>query len=187
MEQYQLPKKLDFKHLRLCLDNYQAERLFIRDCGGYDEKGRYRMQGLTKVSEILEGKTLDFRKNKSGLYFLIDSDEVFHFPLKDYKSEFTKGFSLAYERIEPTEDGIGRMVCLSTGIDPYDPNLPEPRRSFLRNVLDDHLMEIFFNGRVDLKFHSWWEELHWKYWQIAKSRPTKQQSTTTSSSPFHDD
>ena len=94
----------------------------------------------------------------------IDSNEIFGFPLKDYE----KGFSLAYERIEPTEDGIGRVVMLSHGIDPYAPNLPEPRRSFLRHVLDDHLMEIFFDGRVNLKFHSWWIKPHWKYWTIDK-------------------
>ena len=89
---------------------------------------------------------------------------IFHFPLKDYD----KGFSLVYERIEPTEDGIGRMVMLGTGIDPYDSTLPEPKRSFLRNVLDKHLVGIFFNGRVHLKFHSWWENPHWKYWTIDK-------------------
>ena len=166
MEQYSLPKKLDFKNLRFCLENYPAERLFIRDCGGYDENGKYRSQGLTKVDENLEGRTLDFRKNKSGLYFLIDSEEVFHFSLEGYDSKDTKGFTLAYERIEQTEDGIGRMVMLSTGIDPYDSNLPEPRRSFLRHVLDDHLVEIFFKGRINLKFHSWYIKPHWKYWVI---------------------
>ena len=163
-----MPKKLDFKHLRLCLDNYQANQLFIRDYGGYDDGGKYRIRGLTKVNESLEGRTLDFRNDNSGLYLLIDSNEVFHFPLKDYDSEYTKGFSLAYERIEPTEDGIGRMIMLSTGVDPYDPNLPEPRMSLLRNVLDDHLVEIFFNGRVNLKFHSWWKKPYWKYWKVVK-------------------
>tara|TARA_Y100000310_G_C20569554_1_gene757285 strand:+ start:412 stop:549 length:138 start_codon:yes stop_codon:yes gene_type:complete len=44
---------------------------------------------------------------------------------------------------------------LSHGIDPYDQNLPEPRKSTLRIVLDNHLMEIDFEGRIDLKFHSW--------------------------------
>lgn len=156
MEQYCMPKKLDFKNLRLCLDNYPADFLYIRLVGS--------MGGTVKVSQSLKGKKLDFRKNKSGLYLLIDSNEVFHFHLKYYQ----KGFSLAYERIEPTEDGIGRMVMLSTGIDPYDPGLPEPERSFLRTVLDDHLMEIFFQGRVNLKFHSWLVKPHWKYWTIDK-------------------
>src|SRR3989344_6874325 len=104
MEQYWMPKKLDFKHLRLCLNHYQAEELYIRDCGGYDAQGRYMAQGQVKVRERLEGRTLDFHKDKSGLHLLIDAHEIFHFPLKDYD----KGFSLAYERIEETANGIGR-------------------------------------------------------------------------------
>lgn len=151
-----MPKQLDFKNLRLCLDNYKAEFLYIRLKGSSG--------GDVKVNESLENKILDFRKNKSGLHMLIDSKEVFHFSLKDYE----KGFSLAYERIIPTDDGIGRMVMLGTGIDPYDPNLPEPRRSFLRNVFDDHLIEIFFKDRVNLKFHSWWKKPYWKYWTVVK-------------------
>lgn len=154
-----MPKELDFENLRLCLDNYQTDWLFIRLRGS---RG-----GTVKVRESLENKTLDFRRDSSGLYLLIDSDEVFHFPLNGYDSEFVKGFSLAYERIRPTEDGIGRMVMLSHGIDPYDPSFPEPRRSFLRHVLDDHLVEIFFKGRINLKFHSWWDkEIGWEYWCV---------------------
>lgn len=151
-----MPKRQDRKNLRLCLNNYKAEQLYIRLVGS---RG-----GTVKVNENLEGKTLDFRKDKSGLYMIVDSREVFHFPLKDYQ----KGFAVAYERIEPTENGIGRMVCLSTGIDPYDSSLPEPRRSFLRNVLDGHLLEIFFEGRIHLKFYSWWQKPHWKYWTAVK-------------------
>ncbi len=159
-----MPKELDFKNLRLCLDNYQTDMLFIRDCGGYNDDGSYRIRGLEKVNESLEGKKLKFKKDEKGLHILVDSMEVFRFPLEQYY----KGFSLAYERIEPTEDGIGRLVMLSTGINPYDPNLPEPRRSFLRNVLDNHLIEIYFKGRINLEFHSWMQEPHWKYWTIAK-------------------
>lgn len=156
MEQYWMPKKLDFKNLRSCLDNYFADFLYIRLVGSSG--------GTVKVNENLNGRAFNFRKDPSGLYMFIDSNEVFHFPLKDYQ----KGFSLAYERIEPTEDGVGRMVMLGHGIDPYDHSLPEPQRSFLRTVLDDHLMEIFFRGRVNLKFHSWWVKPHWKYWTIDK-------------------
>ena len=151
-----MPKKLDFKNLRICLDSYQAEFLYIRLVGS---KG-----GGVKINESLDGRILDFKKGSSGLHLFIDSGEVFHFPLKDY----SKGFSLAYERVKPSEDGIGRLVMLSHGIDPYDPNLPEPQRSFLRNVFDDHLMEIFFKGRINLKFHSWWDKPHWKYWTADK-------------------
>lgn len=156
MEQYWMPKELDFENLRLCLNDYTANFLYIRLVGS--------MGGTVKVNQNMGDKTLDFRKDKSGLYMLIDSKKVFHFPLKDYQ----KGFSLAYERIEPTEDSIGRIVMLSHRIDPYDPSLSEPKRSFLRTVLDDHLMEIFFEGRVNLKFHSWWDKPDWKYWTIDK-------------------
>lgn len=151
-----MPKKLDFKNLRECLDNYSPEFLYIRLVGS---RG-----GNVKVNERLENKKLDFKKNKSGLFMLIDSKEVFHFPLKDYD----KGFSLAYRRIEPTKNGIGKLVMLGIGIDPYDASLPEPKKSTLRTILDNHMMEIDFTGRVNLKFHSWWIKPHWKYWTIDK-------------------
>lgn len=148
-----MPKDLDFENLRLCLDNYPADFLYIRLVGS---RG-----GTVKVNEDLEDKTLDFRKDSSGLYLLVDSNEVFHFPLKRYD----KGFSLAYERF--LEDG--RMhIPRGVANNPYDKNLPEPERSYLRTVLDHHLMEIFFKGRVNLKFHSWWEKPYWKYWTIDK-------------------
>ena len=130
-----MPKKLDFKNLRLCLDYYPLNYIYIRLVGS---KG-----GTVKVNEGLIDKKLDFRKNKSGLHLLVDNTELFHFPLQ---TGYDKGFSLAYERIEPTKDGIGRMIMLSQGINPYDPSLPEPKRSILRQVLDDHLLEIFFTG-----------------------------------------
>ncbi len=158
MEQYFLPKRLDFKHLRFCLDNYTPDRLYIRLKGSSG--------GDVKVNESLEGRTLDFRKDSSGLYFLIDSKEVCHLPLKDYGYDKAKGFTLAYERFEQLES-YEKMVMLGTGVDPYDPSLPEPRRSILRHGLDDHLVEIFFKGRVELEFHSWYIKPHWKYWTIA--------------------
>ncbi len=149
-----MPKEDDVVNLQVCLDQYTPERLFIRLVGS---RG-----GDVKVNESLEGKTLGFRNEEDGWHLLIDTREVFHFPLDNYQ----KGFSLAYERITPTEDGIGRRVMLGTGENPYDPELPEPRRSILRNVLDEHLLEIYFKGRVDVRFHSWWETPHWKYWTI---------------------
>ena len=158
MEQYWMPKKLDFKNLRLCLDNYLPDFLFIRLMGSSG--------GTVKVNQDLKNRKLDFRKDKFGLYLLIDSNEVFHFPLKDYK----KGFSLKYERFEPIKDGIEKMIVLSHEVDPYDPALPEPRRSRLRNDLDDHLIEISFVGRVNLKFHSWFEKPYWKNWTIDKPK-----------------
>jgi len=162
MEQYFMPKKLDSKNIRLCLDNYKAENLYIRlkgSCGG-----------TVKVDESLEGRTLDFKKDESGLYFLVDENEVFHFPLKRYD----KGFFIEYKRrIKPTDDRERRAAILYARENPYDPNLPEPEESILRNVLDYHLIEISFKGRVHLKFHSWWIEPHWKYWTVTDKPPQK--------------
>jgi len=148
-----MPKELDFENLSVCLDNYETDFLYIRLVGS--------MGGTVKVNENLENRTLDFKKVSSGLHLFIDSNEVFHFPLKDYQ----KGFSLAYERF--FEDG---RMHIPGGIadEPYNENLPEPSRSYLRTVLDNHLMEIFFKGRVNLKFHSWWNKPYWKYWVIDK-------------------
>ena len=157
-EDYFIPKELDFEALRFCLDNYQPDWLFIRQ--------KYSFGGKTKVDENLEGRELDFRRDSSGLYLLVDSKEVFHFPLKDYDGELQRSFSLEYERIETADDGVESLVIIQKGEDPYDPTLPEPRRSILRNVLDHHLLEVFFKGRVNLKFHSWWHKPHWKYWMV---------------------
>ncbi|GEM_PF-1157076 len=166
MEQYILPKELDFEHLRLCLGHYQAEQLFIRDCGGF-ENGKYYAHGRTKVNQSLEDKTLDFHKNEAGLYLSIDTKEVFHFPLQDYDQENSKGFSLAYERIEKGGD-YERPIMLPRGVNPYDSKLPEPRKSILRHDLDHHLLEITFKDRINLRFHSWWKKPYWKYWKIVK-------------------
>ena len=156
VEQYVLPKRLDIRNLRLCLDNYTPTFLYIRVVGS--------LGGTEKVRERCEGRSLDFKKDRSGLRMIIDGNAVFHFPLKGYD----KGFVLAYERFIQTGVHTGGMLHLSHGVDPYDPNLPEPTRSLLRIILDDHLMEIYFAGRVHLKFHSWLKEPHWKYWTIRK-------------------
>lgn len=160
-----LPEDLDFNDLRFCLDNYEAEKIFIRDCGGYREDGEYHLEGKTKVSLELEGRKLDFRKNETGLHILVDSDGVFNFPLKDIGTRLNTGFTIAYERFDESD----RRIFLTHGINPYDPNLPEPKSSFLRNIIDKHLMEIYFKGRINLQFHSWFQQPHWKIWTIEKA------------------
>jgi hypothetical protein len=155
MEQYWMSKRFDVKNLRMCIDNYEADELYIRQIGSHG--------GKVQVNESLAGRELDFKKNSSGLHMIVDKKEVFNFPLKIYD----KGFSLAYERFIKKEGEYPRMVILGEGIDPYDPKLPEPTRSFLRTVLDDYLMEIYFKGRIELKFHSWWDKKsNWKHWVV---------------------
>jgi hypothetical protein len=150
MEQYWLPKKLDFENLRKCLDNYETESIFIRLKGS--------LGGDIKLDEDLTDKVLDFKKDDSGLYLSIDSKEVFHFPLKDYKA----GFDLAYERIKKDKNS----VIPGKRLNPYEPGLPEPKKSILRHTFDNHSFELYFKGRIDLKFHSWWNLTDLKYWTI---------------------
>jgi len=151
-----MPKELDFENLRLCLDRYQANHLYIRLKGSHG--------GGVKINEKIGSRTLDFRKDWTGLYFLIDSKEVFHFKLESYG----KGFLIAYERFENV-DGIERIVVMSKNENPDDPTLPEPKYSVLRSVIDSHLLEIAFNGKMPIKFHSWWnKKAEWKYWTISK-------------------
>ena len=159
-----MPRDSYFNDLRYCLDNYLAEHIFIRDCGGYRENGKYDPVGKTKVGLELQGKLLNFSKDLNGLHILVNSEEVFNFPLEDYGTRQGVGFHLAYERFELS----GRMVMLTHGINPYDQNLPEPRSSILGSIIDNHLMEIYFKGRIGLKFHSWYKKPHWRLWAIEK-------------------
>lgn len=145
-------QKFDFENLRFCLDNYKPNHLFIRLTGSSG--------GKTKVSLVLEDQLLDFKKDGSGLHIFVNSDKIFSFPLREYLS----GFSLGYERI----DKEGKMIMLGSGEDPYDPKFPEPHLSILRTVLDAHLMEISFPGRVNLKFDSFVNHGYFKLWMIDK-------------------
>ena len=56
MEQYWMPKKLDFKNLRLCLDNYSADFLYIRLVGSAG--------GTVKINEKLK------RRGRGSVRFL---------------------------------------------------------------------------------------------------------------------
>ena len=156
-----MPKELDLENMRFCIDNFPQNSIFIRLMGSHG--------GTVKVSEELnKKKKLDFKKDDSGLYFMINKKEIFHFPLEDY----LKGFAIEYHRYDPKD---GHMIIRSGLLqpDPYEKGLPEPRFSTLRNVLDYHLIEINFKGRIDLKFHSWWHEPHSKYWTIDKEKMLK--------------
>jgi hypothetical protein len=159
MEQYYLFKKMDKENLRLCLDNYVAERIYIRDCGGYTD-GEYRIRGKSKVDESLIDKVFDFSWNDS-LKFFIGDKEVYCSELNDYNLKDESGFTLAYERIMN-----GKLVMLGKGGDPYDVNLPEPNNSTLRQIIDGDLIEITFKGRVNLEFISWLQKPYWGYWKV---------------------
>ena len=158
MEKYWMPKELDFVNLRNCLDTYTAKEIFIRGIGSRNRE--------TKLKENLEGKILDFKKDKSNFYFLIDNKDVFKLPWVNVGSRENVGFDLAYERVSPE----GTLVFLSGGVDPYDLELPEPIESTLRHNVNDYFIQIKFTGRVHLKFHSWKEKPNFKFWEIALKR-----------------
>ena len=130
-KQYQLIKEHDFENLRFCLDNYDAYWFYVRQKGASG--------GEVQINQDLTDKTLDFKKNKKGLTFFIDSAKVFNFSLKNYQ----KGFILEYE--------------------------DAPESSVLRSVLDNYLLEIAFKGKIKIKFHSWRDKgAGWKYWNVVK-------------------
>ena len=167
MEQYWLPKKLDWKNLRMCVDNYKLDSLFIRDIGSHG--------GKIHVNRSLEDCSLDFIVDKIGLHLFVDTPDL----SKDYENIFNfssdeiqnrqNGFSLAYHRVRKDNT----LVILGSGEDPYDPKLPEPDLSFLRGAWDYKLFELYFKGRIDLKFHSWCQKPYTKYWAVTKPQGGK--------------
>mgnify|MGYP006299202925 CR=1 FL=1 len=132
MEQYLIPKELDFENLRFALDNYTPTFLYIRDCGGFREDGKYSCQGLTKVSEELEDKILDFKKDNSGLHMLVDSEEVFQLLPEDKIMKFF----VQHDRIK----------------------LKFKKRSTFIIASFEHLMEIDFKEKINLSAYSKSEE-----------------------------
>jgi len=144
----------DIQH---CLKNYPAERIFIRLVGS--------MGGTRKVNELLEKRKLSVKRVRGGLSILIDSSEVFLF---DQSKWWRRRFTLAYER-DPNITGI--IPCLQTGINPDNPNLPPVNTSFFRSCNYDPLLEIYFKGKIPLKFHSWWDkEQKLKYWCVDRNK-----------------
>lgn len=162
MEQYFMRKTDDLKNFKRALRYYTPKLLYIRDCGGVRENGQFSCQGLCKVREDLTDKVLSFKQEEDSLLVFIDNSKVFTFD--SFKSR-DKGLSLAYERTEKTKDGF-RTVMLPTGYNPYDCHLPEPDSSVLRHLIDNHLMEISFPGRVNIEQDGWWIKPHYLYWKV---------------------
>jgi hypothetical protein len=153
MEQYELVLDKVYENIQYCLKNYKAKRIFIRLVGS--------MGGTKKVNEDLENRTFDIKQVFDGLSILIDGSEVFKF---EQEGDWGKSFSLGYKR-DPDETGV--ISALSTGINPDDPNLPPVNTSFFRSCNYYHLLEIYFEGKIPLKFHSHWnKKAGWKYWCV---------------------
>lgn len=165
MEQYELTKETTFDNLRKVLSKYKPLFLFIRDCGGIREDGNYSPCGRRKVYEELDDKNFDFVFDESGFHVLVDNEEVFHFTLK----LFWTGCSIGYERRD--EDGIYFYPPHTDW--PFKPDnlyYPQVKCSIFRGVIDNQLIEITFDGKIELEpFESPSGSdvnEHTKYWQV---------------------
>lgn len=165
MEQYDLALDKVYGDILYSLENYKAKRIFIRLVGSKISKYRGKKP---EIDEDLESKTLSIKQTEEGLSILIDGSEVFMFEQEerlDSPGEYWgKNFSVGYERDPDEKTGV--IPRLPTGINPDDPNLPPVNTSSFRCTNKDYLLEIFFEGKIPLKFHSWFEKPHWKYWCV---------------------
>lgn len=140
-----------FRNLRYVIDNYVSDYLFIRLMGS--------MGGDVKFSESIENKILDF--NSDNLFNLfIDSRKIFSFTEKFD----VKGFSVEYLEEKP----FGFLMPITYDKNPFDSILESCTHTNFRAVLDYHLLEITFKGRVRLEFDRWWYEPNFAFWNVSK-------------------
>lgn len=155
MEQYELAPKIAYGDIRFCLKVLEPEKIFIRNRGSHG--------GQVQLNENLLNRALNIQRIGQGLSIEIDGSEVFLFELDN----LGKRFSLAYERVNKDNS----RVCLSTGINPNDPNLPEPVYSFFRSANRHYLFELFFPGKIPLQYHSMFDkEAGWKHWKVDRKK-----------------
>jgi hypothetical protein len=157
MEQYELAKSKYFSDLCYCIQNYKPESILIRPVGSASDIIK------TKISENLQDKKLNVRKTTEGLLFSINESEIFLF---QQNKNWGHKFSVSYERY-PDKNGV--IPMLSTGINPDDSSLPEVRISSFRCANLDYMLYLNFQGKIPLKFHSWYDKsCGWKYWCVKR-------------------
>lgn len=140
-------KEKDFENLQLALKKYKATHFFVRPFSLGNK--------TTHISESLKNRELNF-KTKKGLTFLIDKKEILELSLKDYH----KGFTIEYQN----KNG---METWEKAYHPMDPGLPIPKKSVLRTILDDLLIEIEFEGKIKLKEEGYYgTHITQDYWKI---------------------
>jgi hypothetical protein len=128
-----MDQKKDFEHLQYALDNYEVLMFRVRPFSlGYETK---------TVFEDLKGKTLNFKKDNRGLIFFTNERELITFPLKNYRY----GFKLEYQ------DERGFRIYPYYGNNPNDLEMPLPKQSEFRHIIDDLLLEISFKGKILLE------------------------------------
>ncbi len=142
-----MKKESDFKNLQMALDNYKATRFHISPFSLGHEK--------TLITESLENKNLSFVRER-GVTFFINNIEIIKLPLKNYSG----GFKLEYR-----DEKDRRIYPYYT--DPNDSEMPSPASSLFRHVLDDLLLEIYFEGKIKLELEEI-NRINQDYWKITK-------------------
>jgi hypothetical protein len=150
MEQYQISREKSISELRKALKLYTPTYLFIRDCGGVREDGKYSCYGREKVGIDLNNRKLTIKVKNKFFIIYVDGEEVYRFD----KDGFLKGFSVAYNRLKN-----GVMFFAPYDSDPNDENLPEVEYTMFREVIDKHLSEITFKEKILL-------EKDGNYWKL---------------------
>jgi hypothetical protein len=141
-------KEKDFENLQYALENYNALMFKVSPFSlGYETKHLFM---------DLKEKTLTFQENREGLIFFTDKKELIKFPLKKYNG----GFKLEYQ-----DERECRLYYHYNS--PNDIEMPLPAQSVFRNVIDDLLLEISFNGKILLEEDN--SQFHkTQYWKLKK-------------------
>ncbi|MCR4327485.1 MAG: hypothetical protein NUV46_02800 [Nanoarchaeota archaeon] len=152
MTQYLMRKEKDFENLKNSIDLYDSLLFHV------SPSGRFSKNKEIVINESLEGKKLDFYFD-NGIIFLSDK-KIIYLPLVSYDS----GFKMEYRTDK-------NMRIYPYNLHPNDPDMPEVKRSVLRNVIDGLLIEISFKGKIILEYDDHpknLKNLMTNFWKVSK-------------------
>lgn len=150
MEQYEISPRRLKGDLLYCLRTFPQLRLYVRETSGFG--------GREIINEALQNN-LNIIRGPEGLLLFTSEDRPFQFKQSPLK------FSIAYERFPDQRTGI--IPALATSINPDDTKLPDVNMSFFRSANYQYLVEIYFRGKIPLRFHSWHDKkAGWKNWCV---------------------
>lgn len=146
MSQYWMHRKDDSKNLHHCIDNYECIEVFIRRVGSYG--------GEVKLTKKMNRNKLEVKYEKGLIKVIIDGN--LGFSCIDADDSF-KGFSIEYRN----EHGMPYWDMKHPSDD------QEVYQSVLRNIWDNHLVEISFKGKIPLEEDGEFYK-NWTKWRIRK-------------------
>jgi len=145
-------KEEDSKNLKRAIERYKPLTFYVRPFSLSNKKEKIKIN-----QKLNEG--FHFTLN-DGLLFA-GSTNILYLPLKDYKY----GFKLEYQNKNGARIFPHHFY-------PNDPEMPKVNRSVLRNVIDDLLIEISFEGKIKLEFDDDiknFGNLITNYWKISEN------------------